>query len=224
MYKTNAYAAASATSALASTTISRRDPGEHDVQIEILFCGVCHSDLHYLEGSYPTPLPTVLGHESAGIVEAVGADVRTVAVGDHVVTCLSAFCGHCEHCLTGHLSLCKEPETQRAEDEAPRLGSNGAPMAQFLNLSAFAECMLVHEHACVAISPDMPLDRAALIGCAALTGYGAVVRTAALKAVNGRENTRRHESTGAKAIPTRIVEKKMMIHVCLDCSSAPTGG
>jgi S-(hydroxymethyl)glutathione dehydrogenase / alcohol dehydrogenase len=156
-------------------------PGAHEVLIRTAATGVCHSDLHYIEGSYPTALPTVLGHESAGVVEAVGEHVRTVKPGDHVVTCLSAYCGHCEHCLTGHLSLCQEEELQRAADQPARLGSADKPMNQFLNLSAFAEMMLIHEHACVAIRKDMPLDRAALIGCAVLTGYGAVTRTAGVR-------------------------------------------
>ncbi|MFT4025523.1 MAG: Zn-dependent alcohol dehydrogenase [Novosphingobium sp.] len=156
-------------------------PGPREVLIRTAATGVCHSDLHYLEGSYPTALPTVLGHESAGVVEAVGSEVRTVKVGDHVVTCLSAFCGHCDHCLTGHLSLCTEPELQRGAEDPARLGRPAEPMAQFLNLSAFAEMMLIHEHACVAIRRDMPLDRAALIGCAVVTGYGAIVRTAQVR-------------------------------------------
>jgi S-(hydroxymethyl)glutathione dehydrogenase/alcohol dehydrogenase len=156
-------------------------PGPHEVLIRTAATGVCHSDLHFCEGSYPTILPTVPGHESAGVVEAVGAEVRSIRPGDHVVTCLSVFCGHCEHCLTGHMSLCVEPETRRGADEEGRLGSAEAPMAQLLNLSAFAEQMLVHEHACVAIRRDMPLDRAALIGCAVLTGYGAVAHTASVR-------------------------------------------
>lgn len=156
-------------------------PGPREVLIRTAATGVCHSDLHYIEGSYPTAMPTVLGHESAGVVEAVGSSVSRLKPGDHVVTCLSAFCGHCDHCLTGRLNLCVSPELQRGENEAPRLGGVGADMAQFLNLSAFAEQMLVHENACVAIRRDMPLDRAALIGCAVLTGYGAIARTAGVR-------------------------------------------
>lgn len=166
---------------LAIEEVAIGSPGPHEVLIRTAATGVCHSDLHYLEGSYPTAMPTVLGHESAGVVEAVGSEVRTVKVGDHVVTCLSAYCGHCEHCLTGHLSLCIEPELQRDKAQAPRLGSAETPMSQFLNLSAFAERMLIHEHACVSIRKDMPLDRAALIGCAVLTGYGAITRTAGVR-------------------------------------------
>jgi S-(hydroxymethyl)glutathione dehydrogenase/alcohol dehydrogenase len=94
-----------------------------------------------------------------------------------VITCLSAFCGHCEHCVTGHLSLCVSPETKREQDDEPRITAPNGPMNQYLNLSSFAEQMLIHEHACVAIRPDMPLDRAALIGCSVMTGVGAVMHT-----------------------------------------------
>ena len=151
-------------------------PGPHEVLIRTHACGLCHSDLHFIEGSWPHPMPCVPGHEAAGVVEAVGNEVRTVKKGDHVVTCLSAFCGHCEFCLTGRMSLCLGAETRRAKGEPVRLTriADGSPITQVLNLSAFAEMMLVHEHACVAIDRDMPLDRAALLGCAVTTGAGAV--------------------------------------------------
>ncbi|MDR3512323.1 MAG: Zn-dependent alcohol dehydrogenase [Caulobacteraceae bacterium] len=152
-------------------------PGPHEVLIRTVAAGVCHSDLHFVEGSYPYPLPAVLGHESAGVVEQVGSEVRTVKPGDHVITCLSAFCGHCDQCLTGHMSLCVSPETRRGKEEEPRLLQAPGNMNQFLNLSSFAEQMLIHEHACVAIRKDMPLDRAALIGCSVTTGVGAVIHT-----------------------------------------------
>jgi S-(hydroxymethyl)glutathione dehydrogenase/alcohol dehydrogenase len=157
-------------------------PGPHEVLIRTAAAGVCHSDLHFVEGSYPYPLPAVLGHESAGIVEQVGSEVHTVKPGDHVITCLSAFCGHCEHCLTGHMSRCVSPETKRQAGETPRLAKDSGPMNQFLNLSSFAEYMLIHEHACVAIRKDMPLDRAALIGCSVTTGVGAVIQTSNVRA------------------------------------------
>ncbi|MBI1251149.1 MAG: zinc-binding dehydrogenase [Alphaproteobacteria bacterium] len=152
-------------------------PAAHEVLIRTAAAGVCHSDLHFVEGSYPYPLPAVLGHESAGVVEAVGSEVRTVKPGDHVITCLSAFCGHCKHCVTGHMNRCESGEVRRGESEEPRLTQAAAPLNQFLNLSSFAEQMLIHEHACVAIRPDMPLDRAALIGCSVMTGVGAVFHT-----------------------------------------------
>ena len=122
----------------------------------------------------------VLGHESAGIVEQVGSDVTYVKPGDHVITCLSVFCGHCEQCLTGHMSLCASAEVRRPADEPPRLAHNNAIVNQFANLSSFAEKMLIHEHALVKIREDMPLDRAALIGCAVTTGVGSVFHTAAV--------------------------------------------
>jgi S-(hydroxymethyl)glutathione dehydrogenase/alcohol dehydrogenase len=156
-------------------------PGPREVLIRTVAAGVCHSDLHFIEGAYPHALPAVMGHESAGIVEQVGSEVRTVKVGDHVITCLSAFCGHCEHCLTGHMSLCVSPETKRGEADAPRISNDAGAVAQCLNLSSFAEMMLVHEHACVAIRKDMPLDRAALIGCGVLTGTGAVFHTSGVR-------------------------------------------
>ena len=154
-------------------------PGPREVLIRTSAVGVCHSDLHFIEGSWKHPLPAVLGHEAAGVVEKVGSEVRTMKPGDHVVTCLSAFCGHCEFCLGGRMSLCPSPEMQRRKGEPPRLTEGGGgTMHQYLNLSAFAEQMLVHEHACTAIRKDMPLDRAALVGCAVTTGIGAVTHTA----------------------------------------------
>lgn len=156
-------------------------PGPREVLIRTVAAGVCHSDLHFLEGLYPYPLPAVLGHESAGIVEQVGSEVRSVKPGDHVITCLSAFCGRCEHCITGHLSRCVSPDTKREAGDEPRLIETTGPMNQFLNLSSFAEMMLIHENACVAIRKDMPLDRAALIGCSVVTGYGAVTHTSGVR-------------------------------------------
>ena len=153
-------------------------PAAHEVLIRTLACGVCRSDLHFVDGAYPHPLPAIPGHEAAGIVEAVGEEVRTVKPGDHVVTCLSAFCGHCEFCVTGRMYLCLGGDTRRPASAEPRLRlANGGAVNQMLNLSAYAEMMLVHEHACVAIDRDMPLDRAALIGCAVTTGAGAVFNT-----------------------------------------------
>jgi S-(hydroxymethyl)glutathione dehydrogenase/alcohol dehydrogenase len=154
-------------------TISK--PQAHEVLIRTAACGLCHSDLHFIEGTYPHALPAVPGHEAAGIVEAVGSEVRTVKVGDAVVTCLSAFCGHCEFCVTGRMSLCLGGDTRRKPGEEPRISRpDGSPVAQMLNLSAYAEMMLIHEHACVRIDPDMPLDRASVIGCAVTTGAGTI--------------------------------------------------
>ena len=100
-------------------------PGPHEVLIRTKAAGLCHSDLHFIEGSYPHPLPAVLGHESAGIVEQVGSEVRTVKPGDHVITCLSVFCGHCEYCLTGWETLCPN----RASNWRTRSPVNASPRA-----------------------------------------------------------------------------------------------
>ena len=157
------------------------NPAAHEVLIRTVAVGVCRSDLHFVDGIYPHALPTIPGHEAAGVVEAVGSEVRTVKVGDHVVTCLSAFCGQCEFCVTGRMFLCVDGGVRRPKGAPPRLmlgaGHGGQPVAQMLNLSAYAEMMLVHEHACVAIDREMPMDRAALIGCAVTTGAGAVFNT-----------------------------------------------
>ncbi len=162
---------------LAIEQVQINKPGPNEVLIRTVAAGVCHSDLHFIEGSYPAQVPVVLGHESAGIVEQVGSEVRTCKPGDHVITCLSVFCGHCEHCLTGHMSRCQSPEVRRQQGDAPRITQDGKPINQFFNLSSFAEQMLVHQHAVVAVRKDMPLDRAALIGCGVTTGVGAVINT-----------------------------------------------
>ena len=160
------------------------EPGPREVLVRTVAAGLCHSDLHFMEGKYPYPCPAVLGHESAGVVEAVGSMVSYVQPGDHVITCLSAFCGHCEQCLSGHMSLCENKNTElvRSPDQGPRLHRHdGEEVHQFLHLSSFAEQLLIHEHALVKINPEMPLDRAALIGCGVTTGLGAVFRTAQVR-------------------------------------------
>lgn len=157
-------------------------PKAREVLVKTVASGVCHSDLHFVDGYYPHPAPAVLGHEAAGIVEAVGELVTYVQPGDHVIACLSVFCGHCDQCLTGHPSLCSNPETKRAPGDRQRLSQNGGVMHQFLNISSYAEKMLMHENAIVKIREDMPLDRAALIGCGVTTGVGAVLNTARIEA------------------------------------------
>ena len=153
-------------------------PGPREVLVRTVAAGVCHSDLHFQTGAYTYPMPAVLGHESAGVVEQVGSDVHYVVPGDHVITCLSVFCGTCEFCLSGRPALCTKQGLRRGPTDAPRLSQGGTPIWQFLDLSSYAEQMLVHENAIVKIRKDMPLDRAALIGCGVTTGVGAVFNTA----------------------------------------------
>lgn len=156
-------------------------PGPHEVLVETAAAGLCHSDLHFIDGSYSLAEPAVLGHESAGVVAAVGSEVSYVQAGDHVVTCVSAFCGHCDYCLTGRPYLCMSSELRRPPEARPRLSLNGDRIDQFAGLGSFADRMLVHDHAVMKITPEIPLDRAALIGCGVLTGLGAVFHTASLR-------------------------------------------
>ena len=101
--------------------IELADPAPHEVLIDTKACGLCHSDLHFMEGTYPHAMPCIPGHEAAGVVRAVGSEVRTVKPGDHVVTCLSAFCGHCEFCVTGRMALCLGGDTPRPKGDTPRI-------------------------------------------------------------------------------------------------------
>lgn len=159
------------------------DPMGHEILIRTVAAGVCHSDVHFQQGLYTCPMPVVLGHESAGIVEAIGPDVTYVKPGDHVITCLSVFCGHCRYCTTGRPNLCEDKEsTMRKEDDRPRLSQDGQSFFQFANLASYAEQLLVHEHAVCKVREDMPLDKAALIGCGVTTGVGAVLNSAKVEA------------------------------------------
>ena len=155
--------------------------GPNEVLVETKACGICHSDLHCVEGSLPVPPPTVLGHEPAGIVQEVGAAVTHVQPGDHVIGCLSVFCGNCDYCTRGEPNLCGGAATTRAPDAKPRISKGDETIHQFAHLSAFAEQMVVHENALVKIREDMPLDRAALIGCGVTTGLGAALNTARVR-------------------------------------------
>ena len=157
------------------------EPLSHEVRVRTVATGVCHSDLHFVDGLYPLAAPAVLGHEPAGIVEAVGDQVSYVKPGDHVICCLSVFCGHCEMCLSGRPNLCRNPELRRSPGQKPRLSWRGQPVGQFANLASYAEQMLVHEHAVVKVREDIPLDKLALIGCGVTTGVGAVLNTAKIE-------------------------------------------
>jgi S-(hydroxymethyl)glutathione dehydrogenase / alcohol dehydrogenase len=154
-------------------------PGSREVLLRTVASGVCHSDLHCLRGALPTRTPAILGHEPAGIVEAVGDAVTAVKPGDHVIACTSIYCGDCVQCLHGRPHLCtNRAYCRRARGERPRLSQSGTQIDQFADLAAFAEKMLVHERAVIKIADDIPLDRAALLGCAVTTGVGAALNTA----------------------------------------------
>jgi S-(hydroxymethyl)glutathione dehydrogenase/alcohol dehydrogenase len=154
--------------------------GPREVLVRTVAAGLCHSDLHCMQGLLPVPVPNVLGHESAGVVAAVGSEVRSVAPGDHVVACTSAACGSCEWCTVGRPHLCTAPP-RRAPELGPALEEHGRAVAQFAGIGGFAEEMLLPEQAVVRVSRDVPLDRAALVGCAVTTGLGAVFNTAEVR-------------------------------------------
>src|SRR5690242_7537477 len=157
-------------------------PQDREVLVRVVASGVCHSDLHFVDGYYTHPAPAVLGHEAAGIVEEVGKAVSYIKPGDHVIACLSVFCGYCPECMSGHPNLCSNrASTRRPPNTTPRLSQKGQMVRQFADLSTYAEKMLVHENALVKIRDDVPLDRAALVGCGVTTGMGAVLNTARIE-------------------------------------------
>lgn len=157
-------------------------PASHEVLVRIGASGLCHSDYHFANGDLPFAMPVILGHEAAGIVEAVGSDVTTVAVGDHVVACASSFCGHCNPCVSGRNHMCAS-KPKRGEEDRPRLTLNsGEQVHQGSLIGGFAEQMLVHENAVVRVPRELPLDRAALLGCGVVTGLGTVFNAARVTA------------------------------------------
>ncbi len=163
-------------------TLEVAKPGPHEVLLNTAYAGLCHSDLHFLEGLYPAEAPIVLGHESSAVVEAVGSEVTYCKKGDRVITCLSVFCGTCEYCNTGRPQLCSNTNVKMPPGKAKRMFWNGKPVGQFANLSSFAEQMLVHENAVLKIADDIPLTIGCIVGCGVMTGAGAVMNTARVPA------------------------------------------
>ena len=153
-------------------------PGPGEVLLKTAASGICHSDLTVLEGGLPFPPPCILGHEPAGVVQEVGAGVSDFAPGDHVIGCTTGWCGICRFCTEGRPYLCPTQYEGRPAGSKPRITDRqGEALGQFANLSSFAESMLCPERSLVKIREDMPLDRAALIGCGVTTGLGAALNT-----------------------------------------------
>ena len=160
-------------------------PGAGEVLVRLHASGVCHSDLNAIDGTAETRCPAVLGHEGAGVVEAVGPGVRRVAVGDHVALSWAPSCGECAECLRDLPQLCSTAwpamGTGGLMDGTTRLSRGGKPVYHYSFLSTFAEACVVPERSCVPIPRDVPFAIAALVGCAVTTGVGAVWRTAGVR-------------------------------------------
>ncbi|MDQ7980647.1 alcohol dehydrogenase catalytic domain-containing protein [Paraburkholderia sp. SARCC-3016] len=160
-------------------TVELAPPGAAEVLIRVAAAGICHSDLSVVEGVRPRPLPMVIGHEAAGVVEAVGEHVTDLQKGDHVVTVFVAACGHCTPCASGRPALCEPGARAGGAGEllggGTRLSHDGRPLSHHSGISAFAEFATVSRHSLVKVDRDVPLDEAALFGCAVLTGVGSVV-------------------------------------------------
>ncbi|MGH3442047.1 MAG: alcohol dehydrogenase catalytic domain-containing protein, partial [Nitriliruptorales bacterium] len=160
-------------------------PRAGEVLVKIAACGVCASDVHVVDGDLPEPLPLVLGHEASGVVVEAGPGVARLEPGDHVVLALVPSCGECATCRRGRRNFCELAavmgSTGTLADATSRLSANGVQLHHFNSVSAFAEYAVVPESVAVPIRRDVPLDIAALVGCAVLTGYGGVVRTAGVE-------------------------------------------
>ena len=161
-------------------------PGPGEVLVRIKAAGLCHSDLSVINGDRPRPMPMALGHEAAGIVEELGAGISDLRKGDHVVLVFVPSCGHCNPCAEGRPALCEPGAAANGAGTllsgGQRLRRDGKVINHHLGCSAFAEFATVSRHSLVKIDPELALDEAALFGCAVLTGVGAVVNTAQVRA------------------------------------------
>ncbi|MFW5679698.1 MAG: zinc-dependent alcohol dehydrogenase family protein [Pseudomonadota bacterium] len=173
------------TKPLAIEEVELDEPGPGEVRLRMAAASLCHSDLSVVDGVRPRPVPMVLGHEAAGVVEALGEGVDHLAVGDHVVTVFVPSCGRCGPCLDGRPALCVPGNAANAKGEliggGRRLHRKGEPIHHHLGVSGFAERAVVSTYSVVKIDPAIPLELAAIFGCAVLTGAGAVLHTGGLK-------------------------------------------
>lgn len=164
------------------STLDLDPPGPDEILVRIVAASVCHSDLSTVDGSRPRRTPLVLGHESAGVVSSIGEDVDDLAVGDHVVLVFLPHCGECEACLAGPSHPCVRGSAANADGRLlsgeRRLHRGGRPLDHHLGVSGFASHAVVHRSSAVRIDPDVPFEVAAMLGCAVLTGGGAVVNAA----------------------------------------------
>jgi S-(hydroxymethyl)glutathione dehydrogenase/alcohol dehydrogenase len=163
------------------------EPKAGEVLVRLVACGVCHTDLYTASGADPSGYaPTVLGHEGAGVVERVGDGVASLAPGDHVVTLFSPQCRECVHCRSTRTNLCLGIREEQGKGHLPdgttRLSRDGEPIRHFMGTSTFAEYTVMPEIALAKVSPEAPLEGAALFACGLSTGLGAAIKTAAVEA------------------------------------------
>src|SRR5947208_152412 len=173
-------------SPLAVQDLDLADPREGEVLVRLAACGVCHTDMYTASGVDPSGYaPTVLGHEGAGVVEAVGSGVSSVAIGDHVVTLFSPQCRRCQHCLDPRTNLCLAIREQQNRGYLPdgttRLSRGGEPIRHFMGTSTFAEYAVIPEIALAKIEREAPFEQACLFACGLSTGLGAAMFTAAVR-------------------------------------------
>ena len=163
--------------------IELEGPKQGEVLVRLAATGVCHTDAYTLSGRDPEGLfPAVLGHEGAGVVEAVGPGVRSVAPGDHVIPLYTPECRQCKYCLSGKTNLCVAIRATQGQglmpDGTSRLSQGGKQIRHYMGTSTFAEYTVLPEIALAAIRKDAPLEKVCLLGCAVTTGIGAVLHTA----------------------------------------------
>ncbi len=162
------------------------EPQNNEVLVKIVATGLCHSDLHFMKGEMPVPMPVVPGHEGSGIVEKVGPGVTLLQPGDHVVMMVSFSCGKCRYCVAGKPTLCVENlpimSTATLPGGAKRLHKGKDELHHMFGLASYAEYTVVHERSCVKVQEDAPLDVVCLLGCGTSTGIGAAINTTGLKA------------------------------------------
>src|SRR3989441_3311922 len=179
-------------------------PRRGEVLVRMVASGVCHSCLHAADGSWKgVPVPIVLGDEGAGTVESVGAGVRDLQAGDHVILSWAPTCGRCHYCVIGRPNLCEKrlPGRGLLPDGTTRMSLGGKPVYHYGHVATYASRTVVAESSAIPIAKDMPLDRAALVGCSVMTGVGAVINTAAVPAgasmaVFGTGGVRLHSGHG----------------------------
>jgi S-(hydroxymethyl)glutathione dehydrogenase/alcohol dehydrogenase len=163
-------------------TVELDPPRPGEVLVRYVASGMCHSDDHLVTGDIPMPLPVIGGHEGGGIVEAVGSAVTSLVPGDHVVTSFLPSCGWCTMCVTGHPNLCEQGAATQGEGQDPPHHIRGAAVPSFCQLGTFARHSVVPERSLVKIDPELPLDRACLVGCGVSTGWGSAVNAAGVRA------------------------------------------